>query len=248
MLIDGASEILNGRSPNQTYAAPANGDFGLLLRNAELSEDLACLYGSGKGSRYELTAEKFAQRVFHDHAGDSCSINIFFDYETFGIHRTGQSIFRFLDELPSAILANERYGFKTPSEALDDCYPKAIYDVPGHVSMTDAQHGIYRLCEQVKQNEVVRKLYKLEALVHETGDERLLNTWGKLQSAEHFCFIAGSHSKGIQTYQFARQASYSTEKYQQIANILTDFEISLITAGVEKSKRRFSHHLSAMLF
>jgi len=248
MLIDGSSEILNGRSPNQTYAAPGNGDFGLLLRNATLSEDIACLYGLGKGSRYALTAEKFADRLFQDHAGNSCSINIFLDYETFGIHKTGERIFRFLEELPSAILSNGSFGFKTPSEALEDCYPKAIYDAPRPVSMNDDEHGIYELCEQVKQNEVIRKLYKLEPLVLESADERLLATWGKLQSTEHFCFITGSRSREIHTYQFAQQANYSTEKYQQIANILTDFEISLITAGVEKRKKRFAHHLSAMLF
>lgn len=248
MLIDGAAEILKGRSPNQTYAAPGNGDFGMLLRNGGLSDDIACLYGKGKGSRYALTADKFAGRVFHDHAGDSCSINLFLDYETFGVHKTGPGIFCFLEEIPGAILSRSGYGFKTASEALNDCYPKAIYDAPVPVSISDEKHGIYKLGEQVQQNEMLRKLYKLEALVHETGDERLLNTWGKLQSAEHFCFIASSRPREVHTYHFTEHANYTVEKYQQIANILTDFEISLITAGVEKSRKRFSHHLSAMLF
>lgn len=244
MLIDGNAEVLNGRSPNQTYAAPDNGDFGLLLRNAALSEDIACFFGKGRGSRYALTAEKFAQRVIRDHAGNSCCINLFLDYETFGIHKTGQSIFTFLEELPAAILSQNGYDFKTPSEALDNCYPKAVYNAPRPVAMNNN----LQLCENVLKNEVIKKLYKLEALVHETGDEKLLNTWGKLQSAEHFCFIAGSRPQDVYTYQFTDQVNYTVEKFQQIVNILTDFEILLITAGLEKSRKRFSGHLSAMLF
>ncbi len=248
MLVEGNSGLLNGRSPNQSYAAPGNGDFGLLLRNAALSEDITCLYGKGKGSRYALTAVKFAERVFHDHTGNSCSINLFLDYETFGIHKTGQSMFTFLEELPGAILADPAYSFKTLTEALDYCYPKDIYDVPATFSMGNGYGINYALCDGVKQHEVLKKLYRFESLVHASGDERLLNTWGKLQSAEHFCFIAGSSLPGIHTYQFAGQVNYTVEKYQQIANILTDFEISLITAGVETSKKRFSRQLSAMLF
>lgn len=244
MLIGGADAILNGRSPNQTYASPGNGDFGLLLCNEELSDDIACVFGKGKGSRYAFTAERFAQRIFDNHPGNSCSINLFLDYETFGIHKIGQRVFTFLEELPAAILSCNGYDFKTPSEALDSCYPKAVYDAAFPIAMNNNR----QLCENVLKNEVIKKLYKLEALVHETGDEKLLNIWGKLQSAEHYCFIAGSRTQDVYTYEFVDQVNYTVEKFQQIVNILTDFEISLITAGVEKSRKRFSRHLSAMLF
>lgn len=249
MLTDGVAEVLNGRSPNQTYAAPGNGDFGLLLRNTELSEDIACWIGKAKGSRYALTAEKFAERVFHDHAGNSCAIHIFLDYETFGIHKTGNTgIFKFLEELPAAILSNNTYSFKMPTAALDDCYPKDIYDVPQTISIgADPGNGRKR-CHNIRQNEMLRKIYKLQALVYETGDEQLLRTWRKLQSAEHFCFIEGNHQPGMHAYHYTDHVNYTVEKYQQIANILTDFEVSLITANVEKNKRRFSHQLSTMLF
>lgn len=248
MLVDGWLEILKGRSPNQIYAAPDNGDFGLLLRNAELSEDIACLFGKGKGSRYALSAEKFAERVFHDHKTNSCNVNVFLDYETFGIHKSGQNIFNFLEKLPGAILANGNYTFKTPAEALDSCYPKDIYDVPKATSMNDGNRNAGALCENLSQNDVIKKLYKLETLVHGSGDERLLSTWGRLQSAEHFCFIAGSREQDMHSYHFTDHANYTVEKYRQIANILTDLEISLITANVEKNRSRFSHRMAAMLF
>jgi len=249
MITEGIGEVLNGRSPNQVYAAPGNGDFGILLRNAELSDDIAGWIGRAKGSRYALTAEKFAERIFHNYPGNSCSINLFLDYETFGIHKTASTgIFRFLKELPEAILSNSGYSFKTPGEVLDDCYPKDIYDVPQTVAMGDDLNISRQWCISATQNEILKKLYKLGTLVNEAGDERLLKTWRKLQSAEHFCFIEGHRPPEMQVYEFAGLAKYTAEKYQQIANILTDFEISVITSNVEKNRSRFSHVLSTMLF
>lgn len=249
LVTDGNSNILEGRSPNQVYAAPDNGDFGILLRNAELSEDIACWFGKAKGSRYALTAEKFAERVFHNNTDNSCSINAFLDYETFGIHKTaGNGIFRFLEEIPHAILVNPRYSFKTPAESLDHCYPKDIYDVPGIISINSGTAETELWHDNIRQNNLIKKLYKLENLVQEAEDDRILNTWGKLQSADHFCFIEGCSQGEKDMYRFINKTGYTIEKYKQFSNILTDFEILLIRNNVEKNRSRFSQYLSSMLF
>lgn len=249
LMTDGNQNILKGRSPNQAYAAPDNGDFGILLRNAELSEDISCWFGKAKASRYALTAEKFAERIFNCHPGNSCSINVFLDYETFGIHKTAQNgIFRFLQEIPGYVLTNPHYNFKTPVEALDLCYPKDIYDVPSTTSMADNMNKSEDWYSNIKQNNILKKLYKLENLVTETDDERLINTWGKLQSADHFSFIEDCSRSEKDMYRFINQTGYSIEKYKQFSNILTDFEILLIKNNVEKNRSRFSQYLNTMLF
>ncbi len=249
IIAEGKDTILNGRSPNQTYAAPDNGDFGILLRNAELSNDIAGWIGKAKGSRYILTAEKFADRVFQNYPQDSCSINIFLDYETFGIHKTAQTgIFRFLDELPAAILSNKNYCFKTPAEVLDHCYPKAIFKVPGTISLesNSDETGVWN--EQVIQNNILKKLYKLEDLVMAGGDEKMINTWGRLQSVDHFSFIQGYFRSKGEIYQLKNPALTDCESYQQIVNIVTDFEISLIKNDLEKNRNGFSYRLNSLLF
>lgn len=249
MMTEGIDMILNSRSPNQTYAAPDNGDFGLLLRNTELSNDIAAWIGKARGSRYALTAEKFADRVFHNYPGKSCNINVFLDYETFGIQKTAATgIFKFLQELPSVILYRGIYTFKTPSEALDDCYPKDIYDLPQNLSIKNDLGEDIKWRLNLEQNDILNKLYKLEMMIKETGEEKLLRTWGKLQSADHFCFINEKPQSGMHVYHFTDLVNYNVEKYRQIVNILTDFEISVITSNIEKNRNRFSHHLSTMLF
>jgi alpha-amylase len=246
---EGDGAVLNGRSPNQTYAAPDNGDFGIMLRNAELSNDIAGWIGKAKGNRYGLTAEKFADRVFHNHPQSSCSINIFLDYETFGIHKTAQTgIFRFLDELPAAILSNKKYSFKTTAEVLDHCYPKAVYNVPGTISLESNCDITGKWIDHVKQNNILRKLYKLEMLVNECEDERVISIWGKLQSVDHFAFIPGYHRSKGEIYQLKNPAVTACESYQQVVNILTDFEILLIQNDIEKNRIGYTYRPNTLLF
>jgi alpha-amylase len=249
IICEGDKAVLNGRSPNQTYAAPDNGDFGIMLRNEELSNDIAGWIGKAKGSRYVLTAEKFADRVFHNYPDDSCSINIFLDYETFGIHKTARTgIFNFLDELPTAILANKKYSFKTPAEVLDHCYPKSVYDVMGCTSLESNCDKTRRWIEEVKQNHILGKLYKLETLVNECEDERIIGIWGKLQSVDHFSFIPGYHRSKGEVYQLKNPTLTACESYQQFVNILTDFEISLIKNDIEKNRIGFRYRENTLLF
>ena len=107
ILCEGLYRILQGKTANQVYAAPGNGDFGLLLRNVNLSDDIAFRFGEMSWSEFPLTAGKFAGWL-HFHAEDTNNINIFLDYETFGIHKKTESgIFEFLKYLPAAVLARE---------------------------------------------------------------------------------------------------------------------------------------------
>jgi alpha-amylase len=249
IIAEGTKAVLNGRSPNQTYASPDNGDFGIMLRNAELSNDIAGWIGKAKGSRYVLTAEKFADRVFHNYPDDSCSINIFLDYETFGIHKTAQTgIFNFLNELPAAILSNKKYCFKTPAEVLDYCYPKAVYDVPGCTYLQSYEDKNCSWIEQVKQNNILNKLYKLETLVNEREDERMTGIWGKLQSVDHFSFLPGYHRNTGEIYQLKNPLLTTCETFQQYVNILTDFEILLIKNDIEKNRIGYTYRSNTLLF
>ena len=134
ILCEGLERILKGRTPNQIYAAPDpdgyQDDFGLLLRNVRLSDDIAFRFDDPTWNEQPLTADKYAQWL-HDQKENMCNINLFFDYETFGIHKKHSSgIFEFLKHLPAAILANKDWKFTTPSGALESCYPKDIYNVP----------------------------------------------------------------------------------------------------------------------
>ncbi len=249
ILCEGLSRILKGSSTNQTYAAPGNGDFGILLRNAELSDDIAFRFGATGWSQHPLTAEKFAEWIHGHTAADTCNINLFFDYETFGIHKNSDTgIFEFLDYLPAAILAHPDFYFKTPTEALDNCYPKAVYDVPEIISWEDKNNDCCLWGENVMQHNTIRKIYSLENMVLKNGDEKMVNTWRKLQAVDYFYYMSAHQRCEGDAYHLFNPFSCSKEAFKTYSNILTDFEISLIKSGIKDNSHKFSNQAYSTLY
>lgn len=237
ILCEGLYRILQGKTANQVYAAPDNGDFGLLLRNVNLSDDIAFRFGEMSWSEFPLTAEKFAGWL-HFHADDTNNINIFLDYETFGIYKKEESgIFEFLKYLPEAVLAREGMGFSTPSEALDKFYPADIYDVPQTISWEDKSTENCVWCENMQQNNTLKKIYSLSKLVHASEDEVTLEKWGHLQSAEYFYYMSGNKKHSDAHPYMNNPFNCCEEAYKNYMNILTDFEITLIKNDLEKFKK-----------
>jgi alpha-amylase len=249
ILCEGLSRILKGRTANQTYAAPGNGDFGILLRNVELSDDIAFRFGAMGWSQHPLTAQKFAEWIHGHTSNDTCNINLFFDYETFGIHKkAGTGIFEFLDHLPNEVLRDPNFYFKTPTEALYNCYPKDIYDVPQIISWEDKNNDCCLWGENVMQHNTIRKIYNLENMVLKCGDESIIQTWRKLQTVDYFYFMSDHQRCEGDSYHLLNPFSCSKEAFQTYSNILTDFEVSLIKDAMEVNPHKFSNQPNSFIF
>ena len=237
ILCEGLYRILQGKTANQVYAAPGNGDFGLLLRNVNLSDDIAFRFGEMSWSEFPLTAGKFAGWL-HFHAEDTNNINIFLDYETFGIHKKTESgIFEFLKYLPAAVLAREGLEFSTPSEALEKFYPTDIYDVPQTISWEDKSTENCVWCENMAQNNTLKKIYSLTKLVYASENEKAAETFGRLQCAEYFYYMSGDKKHSDSHPYINNPFNCSQEAYKNYSNILTDFEITLIKNDLENFKK-----------
>src|SRR5262249_26182419 len=130
ILAEGVSRLLNGRSPNFIYKAPGTGKIKTLLKNFSMSDDIAFRFSDRKWIGWPLTAEKFATWC-HSHAGDSETLNLFMDYETFGEHQWKETgIFEFLQHLPEEILKHPDFSFKTVGETVDAYEARDTYDAP----------------------------------------------------------------------------------------------------------------------
>jgi alpha-amylase len=249
ILCEGLSKILKGRTTNQTYAAPGTGDFGVLPRNVELSDDIAFRFGETGWSQHPLTAEKFAEWIHRHTSADTCNINLFFDYETFGIHKKRDTgIFDFLQYLPNAVLANPEFKFKTSTEALDNCYPKDIYDVPATISWEDKTNDCCLWTGNVMQHNTIRKIYSLENMVLKSGNEKTIDTWRKLQAADYFYFMSAHQRCEGDAYHLLNPFACPKEAYDTYNNILTDFEISIIKMGIESKPAKFSNSPQSFLY
>lgn len=237
LLCEGLERLLRGRSPNQLYASPESGDFGLLLRNTSLSDDIAFRFGDPNWSEHPLTAEKFTGWL-HSYPENEDVINVFLDYETFGIHKKADSgIFEFLDELPARVLANNRFQFSTPTDVLQECYPKDIYNVPQIISWDDRPDMNCVWSANPMQNNTLKKIYSIENMVMNSSCKKALDTWGRLQSADHFYYMGEGDTEN-ETGRYHNPFHNAKEAFQNYSNILVDFEISLIKANLNQYRKQ----------
>jgi alpha-amylase len=245
---EGLDRILNGRTPNHTYAAPDNGDFGVLLRNVRLSDDIAFRFNDTSWNEQPLTAEKFASWIHsqEDHAGTT---NLFFDYETLGIHKKSETgIFHFLEHLPAAILKDEAWSFVTPSEAIENSYPKDIYDVPKTISWESKERESCATTENMMQNNTLHKIYSIEAMVKNSDMPGAVERWGRLQSADHFYYMCRDGRTANETYRSLNPFTTAEEVYENYKNAVMDFEIKIIQKGLSRIKESKNYTHSSNLY
>lgn len=239
ILCEGLGRILKGRTANNLYAVPElENDFSILLRNMPLSDDIAFRFAEENWEHYPLTSEKFASWI-HGHEESIQAVNLFLDYETFGLHKSEQTgILNFLKALPDAILENKNWKFSTPSEVIDEYYPTDIYDVPETISWKDQSRASCVWCENMMQNNTLKKIYSLENMITQTGDEKIFDIWGRLQEADYFYYM-GNAKENNQRY--SNPYKSSQEVYEYYKNIVTDFELTLINKILNRSESyRFS--------
>jgi len=243
ILCEGVERILKGRTCNKVYAIPGLDEPALLLRNATLSDDIAFRFGDTNWSEHPLTAGKFAEWLHQHRQENTDVINLLMDYETFGIYKQpATGIFEFLKSLPATVLNKEGFCFSTPSEVLDRYYPKDVYDVSQTISWEDQSNGSVAWCENVMQNNTLKKIYSIQKLVMQSPDDKDADTWGRLQAADYFYYMADDSrkqkmNKGSGSFGSAR------EVFQHYTNLVADFEITLIRKAIAQKKSNSSRHI-----
>lgn len=218
-ICEGVDRHLGFRSPNYVYRPPAYDPvfeasrpkpFGLLLKNYQLSDDIAFRFGNRGWPEWPLTAEKFARWV-HQINGNGYLCNLFMDYETLGEHQWAETgIFDFLTKLPEAVfdVAHKPDGttenhFITPTEALTRFHPVGEYDVPDYISWADSERDLTAWRGNAMQWNALEETYRLGRSIRQryaeakaSGDparsqnaDYLLEDWRKLTTSDHFYYM-----------------------------------------------------------
>ena len=224
MLTEGAKHILGWKSPDFVYVNAINPRLKLLLRNFNLSDDIAFRFSDKGWSGWPLTADKFADwAVSTLEKGDV--LNLFMDYETFGEHqRSASGIFDFLNALPASVLARE-IAFCTPSEAAGKYQPVAPLHVPFPISWADEERDTSAWLGNELQEEAFNKLYSLEADVNKTKDENLINVFRKLQESDHFYYMCTKFFSDGSVHSYFNPYDTPYEAFINYMNVLADFEL-----------------------
>ena len=224
MLTEGAKHILGWKSPDFVYVNAINPRLKLLLRNFNLSDDIAFRFSDKGWSGWPLTTDKFADWAVSTLENDDV-LNLFMDYETFGEHqRSASGIFDFMNALPAAILSRN-LDFCTPSEAAQRYQPVAPLHVPFPISWADEERDTSAWLGNELQEEAFNKLYALEADVYKTKDENLINVYRKLQESDHFYYMCTKFFSDGSVHSYFNPYDTPYEAFINYMNVLADFEL-----------------------
>ena len=223
ILAEGADKILGWRSANFVYQPVGSNHIKLLLKNYQLSDDIAFRFSNRGWAGYPLTACKFAHWV-HELDGNAETINLFMDYETFGEHQWEDTgIFKFLYAMPDYIFKNPQFEFNTPSEVAAKYPVRDRIDVPYFVSWADTERDLTAWKGNHLQDDALEAVFNLRDKVYLTHDEALIDTWRALTTSDHFYYMCTKWFADGDVHKYFNPYESPYEAYINYQNVLKDF-------------------------
>ncbi len=222
IITEGTEKILGWRSPNYLYKPVNASNLKVLLRNHQLSDDIAFRFSASGWNEFPLTAEKFGSWVS---ASEGDLVNIFMDYETFGEHQWPETgIFDFLRHLPDEILRYPNNEFITVREAVERFSPVGEIDVPFAISWADTERDVSTWLGNDMQIACFNELKEIGRRVREKGDENLIRLWRLLQTSDHLYYISTKGLADGDVHKYFSPYSGPYEGFINYMNILQDLK------------------------
>jgi len=208
---EGVDRILDWRSPHHVYTC---NDLPVLLRDIQLSDDIAFRFGNQGWDKYPLTADTYADWISGT-KGDV--VNLFLDYETFGEHfwkETG--IFSFLSFLPGEF---EKRGIKTvlPTQVLETYLPVGAVDVCSTISWADIEKDASAWMGNERQHTAYSAIQKAAAYAKNK------TIWRYLQTSDHFYYMASKYGTCGEVHNYFSHHE-ADDAFKTYMAILADFE------------------------
>lgn len=225
MLTEGAKQVLGWKSPNFLYNSRPHPQLKLLMRNYQLSDDIAFRFSQTSWSEWPLTAEKYLNWLnIIDKKQDV--VNIFMDYETFGEHQKAESgIFAFLKALPGIVIKSKKWAFRTPSQLADMLDPVASLDVPYTISWADEERDVTAWLGNDLQDEAFDTLYSVSHIMTGCDDEELVRDWNYLQCSDHFYYMCTKWFSDGAVHHYFNPYNTPYEAFINYMNVVSDFLI-----------------------
>lgn len=225
MLTEGAKQLLGWKSPNFLYQSTPHQRLKLLLRNYQLSDDIAIRFSQMEWSEWPLTAEKYVSWINKVDPKQEL-INLFMDYETFGEYQKAESgIFGFLRAFPEQLIKTGKWTFHTVSEIAENLQPVAGIDCPHAISWADEERDLTAWLGNDLQTEAFSSLFKVSDLMAVCKDADLHRDWNYLQTSGHFYYMCTKWFSDGNVRKHANPYSSPYEAFLNYMNVLSDFLI-----------------------
>ena len=222
MLTEGARHLMGWKSPNYVYTCETQPKLKLLLRNYNLSDDIAFRFATNK-----VTADQYVGWL-KESAKEGDIVNLFMDYETFGEHQAADTgIFEFMRALPEAIIKDGTFGFVTPSEATKKIKPVSDISVEDPISWADEERDLTAWLGNELQSEAFKKVYAMKEKLAIVNDPELYEDWGHLQESDHFYYMCTKFFSDGEVHKYFNPYDTPYEAFINYMNVISDFQIRL---------------------
>lgn len=221
MLTEGARHIMGWRSPNYVYTSQNASRLKLLLRNYNLSDDIAFRFSGN-----HLDADGYVQWLKESVRDGGDVVNLFMDYETFGEHTPASSgIFEFMAHLPAAVLRDGTFQFSTPAQAGKIHRATAALDVPETISWADEERDLTAWLGNELQQDAYNKLNAQYEKLAILNNESLWNDYGHLQESDHLYYMCTKFFSDGEVHKYFNPYDSPYEAFINYMNVLSDFII-----------------------
>jgi alpha-amylase len=226
-LTEGAKHILGWKSPNFIYCNAINPKLKVLLRNYQLSDDIAFRFSERGWSEWPMTAEKFVNWLNEVDPKQEV-VNLYMDYETFGEHQWRETgIFEFVRALPSRVFSHSDFSFNTPSELSEKLQPVSAIHVEDAISWADEERDLTAWLGNDLQDDAFDNLYALEEMVRRSDDPEIHKDWGFLQTSDHFYYMCTKWFSDGDVHKYFNPYGSPYEAYINYMNVLSDLRMRL---------------------
>ena len=226
MLTEGARHIMGWRSPNFVYNGETQPKLKLLLRNYNLSDDIAFRFSDKSWEDWPLTTDKYLAWLKAAVADGGDVVNLFMDYETFGEHQNAATgIFDFMRALPETVLADGTFEFGTPASVTRKHKSIGGIDVPESISWADEERDVTAWLGNELQQDAFNKIYDLYEKLAIINAPNLWNDFGRLQESDHFYYMCTKFFSDGAVHKYFNPYDTPYEAFINYMNVLSDFSI-----------------------
>jgi alpha-amylase len=229
---EGTEKILgSARSPNFAYRPHGCNQMKLLLRNYQLTDDIAFRFSLRTWPGWPVTADKYA-RWLSETPGDC--ISIFMDFETLGEHHwEATGIFDFLKHLPQELSRYQNLNSVMPNEAIQRHHAIGEINVPDSspVSWADLERDTSAWLLNKMQLDSFERLRKLEPQLKRLGDTYLMKAWRYLQTSDHIYYMSTKGGGTGEVHSYFSPYSSPIVAYETFTKAISDLEQRVGIAG-----------------
>jgi alpha-amylase len=237
VLTEAVKRYLWDRPKTKTYFSNTKKKIPVLLKHAELSDDIAFRFSDKNWQMHPLSAQKYLEWV--EIYPENEFVNLFMDFETFGEHQWEDTgIFAFWESFVDQFLSHSWNNFITPSDEVELTLAELeqtktipdwrVYDVPEPISWADVDRDITAWRDNALQKDTLKHIYDMETNITQSGNMKLLDDWRNLQTSDHFYYMCTKWSADGDVHAYFSPYDSPYEAYRRYSIALADVKNRLM--------------------